>query len=174
MGEHRVHTIRDERQIRVFTRTVLEDIRALEAMIERGMIEHGVRRAGVEQEMLLVDTDCHPAPVSVEVLARLSDPRFTSELVLFNVEANLAPHPLGGHFLAHLEDELNETLEKVSNAAEALGARVLLTGTLPTLRQQDLDFDNLTPEPRFQQINEAISEARGGSITVVIDDIEHY
>lgn len=174
MGEHDVDAVRDERQIRAFTRAVLQDIRALEAMIERGMIERRVRRVGAEQEMLLIDADCRPAPIAVEVLAHLSDSRFATELARFNLEVDFAPQPFGGRFLKRLEDEINETLARAREAAARFGARILLTGTLPTLHHEDLGLDNLTPELRFQHINDAISEARGGAITVVIDGIDQY
>lgn len=174
MGEHQVHATDDERHVRAFTRAVLQDIRALEMMLERDMIERGIRRVGVEQEMFLINADCRPAPVSTEVLGKLNDPRFTTELARFNLEVNLPPRLLGTGFLRALEQELADTLDKVAQAAGAFGARVLLTGILPTLRYEDLGLDNLTPEMRYQQLNNAISRARGGAITVVIDGIDNY
>ena len=43
MGEHDVHDQSDEREVREFTRRMLADIVALEAMLEGGMIESGIR-----------------------------------------------------------------------------------------------------------------------------------
>lgn len=44
-------------------RALLDDVQALETMLEEGMIEEGVRRIGAEQEMFLVDhTWEEPAP----------------------------------------------------------------------------------------------------------------
>ena len=50
---------------------------------------------------------------------------------------------------------------------------VLLTGILPTLRIEDLGIDNLTPELRYQHLNEALFRGRA-AITVVIDGIDQY
>lgn len=174
MGEHRVQYTRDEKRVRAFTRAMLSDLRALEALIERGMIEHGVRRVGVEQEMFLVDPTCRPAPIASEVIARVGDPRFTTELACFNLEANLTPQPFGGRVLKRLEEDLSEVVGKAAEAAESVGARVLLTGILPTLRHGDLGLDNMSPEARFQQMNDALSRMRDGAFAVRIDGLEQF
>ena len=54
MGEHNVQAL-DERQRKTFTRALLNDVRALERLLETGRIEQGIRRIGAEQEMFLVD-----------------------------------------------------------------------------------------------------------------------
>ncbi len=64
MGEHQISRPDNELQLREFMQTVLEDIRALELMIERGLIEDGMLRVGVEQEMYLVNSEGLVAPVS--------------------------------------------------------------------------------------------------------------
>src|SRR5215213_5843983 len=96
MGDHAVNQQLDERQQMSFMRALLEDLRALEHMLAAGEIEEGVRRIGAEQEMFLVGRDLRPAPVSPEVLARAGEPRLTTEIARFNLEANLTPLVLGG------------------------------------------------------------------------------
>ena len=63
MGEHRVHDTSDEVRTRNFVRAMLDDIHALEKMIELGLIESDVQRIGVEQEMYIVDAAGLPAPL---------------------------------------------------------------------------------------------------------------
>src|SRR5690349_23734189 len=75
MGEHGVTEANDEAAMRAFMRAILADVHALEQVIDRGMIESGVRRIGAEQEMFLVDQSLSVAPVSTEVLATANDPR---------------------------------------------------------------------------------------------------
>ena len=41
---------------------VLDDLRALDYMIDHDLIESGINRVGAEQEMFLVDRDLRPAP----------------------------------------------------------------------------------------------------------------
>lgn len=174
MGEHDVQETVDGNAVRAFTRTILTDLRALEAMLDRGMIEHETRRIGVEQEMFIVDRKCRPMPICNELLAVLGDARFTTELARFNFEANLAPRPIGGSFLRDLEADLEDVLSNVREAAEGFGAQVLLTGILPTLRHEDLGMENLTPEARYRQMNYAITKLRGGSFPVRIEGIDLF
>lgn len=173
MGELEIREARDEREARAFTRAALRDVTALERMVEQGRFETSVRRLGVEQEMYLVDSDCRPAPRITELLETLRDPRFTTELARFNLEANLVPHRLEGDVFASMEAELRQTVELAERAAEPLGVRILLTGILPTLREEDLGLGNMTPEPRYRQLNNAVFKSRG-AMTVSIDGIEQY
>ena len=51
---------------------------------------------GLEIELNLVDEDGEPANVNAEVLARIADPAFQTEMAQFNMEINVAPRELGG------------------------------------------------------------------------------
>jgi len=44
----------------------------------------------------LVDESGRPASISVEILEKLDDPHFTTELARFNLEFNLDPQVLEG------------------------------------------------------------------------------
>jgi CBS domain-containing protein len=173
MGEHTIHKPANDAEARAFARAVVRDIHALEELIAHGRIETGIKRIGAEQEMYLVGRDCRTAPVVEKVLAQLDDDRFTTELARFNLEANFAPHLFADGFLEQLEAELDEALRMVSAATSDLDAHVLLTGILPTLRVEDLSGENLTPELRYQYLNEALFRGRD-AITVVIDGIDQY
>jgi hypothetical protein len=110
MGQQDVERVLDEQQQRAFMKALLDDLRALELMLEGGQIESGVRRIGAEQEMFLVDSDLGAAPVAEEVMARANDARFVAEIARFNLEANLTPHLLGGNCFGLMEEELTEVL----------------------------------------------------------------
>jgi CBS domain-containing protein len=146
---------------RQFTRSILRDLKALELMLERGMIEKDVRRMGAEQELFLVDQGWRPAPVAVEVLERLGEP-FTPELARFNLELNLRPLALEGDAFSILESRLRGHLERASEAAAEEGASVVLSGILPTLAKSDLGMDNITPRDRYYALNEAVGRLRRG------------
>ena len=100
-----MHDTSDEQRTRRFVRAMLNDIRALEVMIEQDLIERDMHRVGVEQEMYIVDAEGYPAPISDQLLKRLADDRFTTELARFNLEANLDPEPIGGDFLRAMEQQ---------------------------------------------------------------------
>lgn len=163
MGEHQnVTSSEDRERYQTFMKALLRDVRALETMLDQGRFEEGVRRIGAEQEMFLVDRAGHPAPVAAEVLDRLHHPQFTTELARFNLEVNLSPTAFGGKCLSRMERELEALLEEARRAARACGAEVLLVGILPTLRLEDLGLENMTANPRYLALNNAMRKLRGG------------
>jgi CBS domain-containing protein len=168
MGQQDVERVLDEQQQRAFMKALLDDLRALELMLEGGQIESGVRRIGAEQEMFLVDSDLGAAPVAEEVMARANDARFVAEIARFNLEANLTPHLLGGNCFGLMEEELTEVLRLARASARAGGADVLLGGILPTLALSDLCLENITPMPRYRELNRVIGELRGGTFSAYI------
>ena len=89
MGEQNIEEYASEASRQAFMKSLLEEVRALEAMLEKGMVESGVSRIGAEQEMFLINSARKPALTALEVLEKLDDDRFTHELGLFNIEANL-------------------------------------------------------------------------------------
>lgn len=168
MGEKEVQLEVDEEELRVFTQALLRDVHALKRMLETGSIETGIRRIGLEQEMFLVDEMFRPAPVAVEALECITDPRITSEIGRFNLECNTDPLLFGGDCLSRMEEELNSLLNTVSEATTTLGARPVLTGILPTLRKSDLTLDNMVPAKRYYALNDALTRLRGGPYVLSI------
>jgi CBS domain-containing protein len=167
MGEHDVSTSIDEEQRRRFSRAVLEDLRALDRMCASGLIERGVRRIGAEQEMFLVDPSGRPAPIAMDLLPQLGE-GFTTEIGRFNLEYNLPPSLLGAGALRAMESSLDTGLARVRAAAQAAGADVLLAGILPSIDLADLVVGNLTPLPRYRELNELITSLTGGPVRTLI------
>ncbi len=163
MGEQRVRAWQDAEQQRFFTRCLLRDLEALEVMLQQGAIESDTRRVGAEQELFLVDAGLRAAPRALEVLGRVDDSHFTTELALYNLEFNLDPFAFRGDCLARMHAEIDTLLAQVRTAATELGVDVVLTGILPTLRLEDVNLGNMTPNPRYRAINEALSRLRGGA-----------
>src|SRR4030095_12561808 len=128
MDEHEVETQFDESKSQAFMKALLEDLHALEYMIEAGRFETGVTRIGAEQEMFLVDRNMRPAPISLDVLERAGEPRLTTEIARFNLEANLTPLLLADKCFGEMEEELRELLSKVRTSAGSRNADVLLSG----------------------------------------------
>jgi CBS domain-containing protein len=163
---------REAEQIRVFTRRLLQDLRALERMLAEGWFETGVRRIGAEQEVFLVDRDWRPAPLAMQVLDRLADPHFTTEVALFNLEMNLDPCEVGGSCLRTLERQLESLLGKAGEAAAAWRGRVVMTGILPTVRKSDLGLENMTPIPRYAALNRAMTRLRGSDYEIHLKGVD--
>ncbi len=161
MGEKKVGPELSGEEMRRFTRRLLEEIRALEVLLAEGRIEEGIRRIGVEQEMFLIDGAFRPALKALDVLDEVDDPHFTTELAQFNLEVNLDPLVYGGDCLSRMHRQLDTLLEKGRKAARRVGADLLLTGILPTLRKSDLGLESMTPIPRYHALNKAMNALRG-------------
>ena len=171
MGEHKVESY-DEVKYQRFMKALLDDLRALAFMLENGRVESGVRRIGAEQEMFLIDGAMRPAPLSVEVLNEVHDPRLTTEIARFNLEANLTPRLLAGSCFQQMEAELRELIAKARAGAEDFGADILLSGILPTLQPSDLTLANLTPSPRYDELNREVIRSRGGPLSIYIKGLD--
>lgn len=172
MGAHEVEQEFDEKKLQRFTKALLEDLRALAFMIEDNRFETGVRRIGAEQEMFLVDRNLRPAPVAAEVLAQAQDARLTTEIARFNLEGNLTPQLLSGNCFERLETELKELVAAARKAAAGFDADVLLAGILPTLQKSDLTLANISPSPRYYQLNHAVARLRGGPFAIHIKGLD--
>jgi len=172
MGEKNVSSEYGERELRSFTRSVLDDLQALEQMLSEGLIENGVRRIGAEQEMFLVDPAMRPASLALEVIEKAADPRLTTEIGRFNLEANPAPLKFDGRCLSELEAEIDDILRVVRSAAAQFDAGVVLAGILPTIQQSDLTLENITPIARYHEINRVVSKLHGENRYVQIKGVD--
>jgi CBS domain-containing protein/gamma-glutamyl:cysteine ligase YbdK (ATP-grasp superfamily) len=146
---------------RVAIRWMLQDLRALEQMLEDRAFESGVHRIGAEQEMFLVDASWQPAPGALDVLAAITDTHFTTEVGAFNLELNLDPQEFTGDCLSLVQAQLEELLAIGRACANAAGLEVVLAGILPTIRKGDLRMENMVPNPRYLALNRALMDLRG-------------
>ncbi|MBT8190170.1 MAG: CBS domain-containing protein, partial [Bacteroidia bacterium] len=88
MGDFRVRPIKDNTDRARALDFILDDIKALEIMINEGMLDKSHPKIGAEQEMCLLKEDLLPAKNALEILDKINDPHYTNELALFNMEAN--------------------------------------------------------------------------------------
>ena len=172
MGEHIEHSRLDQLERQEYTAHLLNDIQALDLMIEKNMIESGITRIGAEQEMFLVNSDYFPAPLSVEVLESITDPRVTTELARYNLEVNASPYELKGSAFRDLLGELNDLLDLVQKSAQALGCTPVLSGILPTLSKREVDIDQLTPASRYALLNQQLRSTLGHDFVLKIRGLD--
>lgn len=151
-----------------FSQQLLGDMAALEQMLEADLFERDTVRVGAEQEFCTIDYNLQPAMIAMEMLEALNDPHFTTELALFNLEANLDPRKLEGNCFSALESDLIGLLTRANQQAHKLGAKIILTGILPSIRHKDVVLENITPNPRYRALNDAILESRGGEFKLHI------
>ena len=149
-------------------RWTLRDLQALQVMLRENMFETETMRIGAEQEMFLVDPSWQPTKGALPMLDRLAGQPYTTEVGAFNLELNLDPQVLGGDCFTLLHTQLDELLEQGHVAADACGIRIVLCGTLPTIRKRDLTLDNMVPNPRYLALNDALTGLRGEAYDLYI------
>lgn len=159
MGEQKVSLVDDHSQMERFVRYLLNDVKALDYMLQNDWFESDVTRIGAEQEMCLIyNKTCKPAPIAVEALERMQDLDWAgTELARFNLEINLTPREFNGSCLRDLENETLERLRIMSERLDPLDASIILIGILPTLQKSDLEMHNLTPVKRYFALMEALN-----------------
>ncbi|MFV1988193.1 MAG: CBS domain-containing protein [Gemmatimonadota bacterium] len=172
MGIQNISPTASHDQLRAFTGRLLEDLDRLELLLEHGDIERGPARIGAELELFLVDERFRPAPVGPSLLDAIGDARVTPELGAFNLEINTHPEELGGACLARLETQLLDVLDSIRTAAAPQGVQVVLSGILPTLEARHASLSFMTPADRYAQLNDAMTELRGGSYNVFIKGVD--
>ncbi len=172
MGEQNVKLNSDEATYQAFMKSLLVEVHALEKMLEAGLVESGVRRIGAEQEMFLIYRAHKPALKALDILDVVEDERFTHELGLFNLEANLSPHRLGGNCLSLMEAEAQEIYRHARETAARFDCDIALVGILPTLAKENLSLDSMVPTPRYYALNDAICALRGKDFDFTINGID--
>ncbi|TQE39154.1 glutamate--cysteine ligase, partial [Streptomyces ipomoeae] len=127
---------------------------------------------GVEIELNLVGADGLPRMMNAQVLERIASRDFQTELAMFNLEVNIAPHRLGGRVFDRLSEELRTSLAYADRKAGELDAGIVMIGILPTLDRDDLVSSNLSAGDRYTLLNDQIVAARGEDFTLDIDGVE--
>jgi gamma-glutamyl:cysteine ligase YbdK (ATP-grasp superfamily) len=151
-----------------FSHALRENLKALRQLLAQPGVGGAPASIGIEVEMHLIDDRARPACINKQVLQRAHDPRCTLEIDAFNFEINSRPVALAGAPFAALDAELTELLQKVRDAAAESGGRVLLAGTLPTLRLDELRSSVLSDSARYRAMSRALRERRGGPFSVNI------
>ena len=172
MGDKKVSIESDESRMRQFTKAVLNDLQALDEMLKGGQLEENALRIGAEQELFLVDSAMHPAPLVLEILENAKDERLTTEIGKFNIEANLTPLEFSGDCLHRLETELNELVGIVKQSARQFNSDAVLCGILPTIQLSDLVEANLTPNPRYTELNRVLTQLHGNERLIHIKGLD--
>lgn len=123
--------------------------------------EHPV--GGFEVEAWLIDGKANPLPINNRFLAMVNSPDIVPELSRYNVEINTPPPPLAGSALSRMHDNLRRTLARSNSVARKLDAELLMTGILPTLRDEHLSMDHMSTTERFRALNDQIIRSRRGA-----------
>lgn len=165
----------DRENLKQYMQQLLDDVEALETMLERNLIEKDVTRVGAEQEIYLVDNEYRPKPIATELFNELgSDDNFTYELAQYNFEINLDPQVFKADCLIKMENQLVEKLALVRKLAEEKEAIPVLTGILPTIRKKDIDIENLVNDERYLLLCKTLNELSDSEYNLRITGVDEF
>ena len=159
----------DQRRYREKVRSCLD---VLARMLRESRFTDGPEHVGLEVEFNLVDEAGSPSMRNAEVLAAIEDPDWSPELGRFNIEVNMPPRLLAGDALAALERLMTDKYNWADLRARQAGARLAMIGILPSLREQHATTEAMSPNPRYQLLNEQICAARGEEMEISIEGPE--
>lgn len=145
----------------------------LERLLEQKRFDRPKNLMGVEIELNLAGCDGMPRMMNAQVLERIASRDFQTELAMFNLEVNIAPHRLGGRVFDRLAEELRTSLAYAERKAGELDAGIVMIGILPTLERDDLVSANLSENDRYTLLNDQIVAARGEDFLLDIEGVEH-
>ena len=172
MGDFNVRKFQGDVDKVIYNNQLLTDIEALDIMLEKGRFETSPIHIGAEQEFCLVDENWDPSLQGWKILKEIDDPHFTSELMLYSLELNLEPYPLSGESFSQMHKQLDILMEKAEQICEKHGAKIILTGILPTIQTDHLDQSYMTPQERYRVLNEALLEIRQDEIELHIKGVD--
>ena len=144
----------------------------LRQLLEAERFDRPRNLMGLEIELNLAGSDGMPRMTNTQVLERIASRDFQTELGMFNLEVNIAPHRLAGRVLDQLAEELRIGLGYADRKAKEVDAGILMIGILPTLSPADLVSANLSDVDRYALLNDQIVAARGEDFTLDIEGVE--
>ena len=143
-------------------------LHALRRMVEEGCFTVDAC-TGLEMELNLVGPDGQPALRNAEVLARLEDPDFVTELGQWNLEINVPPRLISGDGLQAYEQSMRDSLNRAEEKAAELEVGLLTIGILPTLLEPHVDGSTISANPRYSMLNDAVLAERGENVLLEIE-----
>ena len=112
MGELKVKRLSGSFLREKYISQLLGDLEALNQMLNKGMFDTDIR-IGAEQEFCLVNDQWEPSKKAIEILKGMNDSNFTTEIALYNLEANLDPLLFTNDCFSRLHKQLDEFLNRL-------------------------------------------------------------
>ncbi|MDQ0989682.1 glutamate--cysteine ligase [Streptomyces sp. V3I7] len=172
MGEKVVAESFDLSDRRRYREKLRRCLTGLERLLVAKRFDRPRNLMGVEIELNLAGSDGSPRMLNTQVLERIASRDFQTELAMFNLEVNIAPHRLDGRIFDRLAEELRTSMAYADRKAGELDAGIVMIGILPTLDRDDLVFGNLSEVDRYALLNDQIVAARGEEFALDIEGVE--
>lgn len=130
-------------------------------------------QCGLELEAWLIGRDGLPVPDNSLFLTTLERKWVVPELSKFNFEVNVSPQYLAGCGLRDMHSEFSSTWSRCREVASRLEHRIVSIGILPTVTNEMLCLENMSPLRRYAALNKQVLRLRGGSpLTLDIQGVD--
>ena len=173
MGQEISFTKFDKSDFDRFYQKLKQETELLKKMVEQKALSTRSPVAGFEIEAWILNKDLQAASINDSFLKTLNNPLAFAELAKFNIELNSTPTPLAGNVFSRMHKQLQSTWDDAYQHAESTDNRLIMIGTLPTLRQSDLTLANMSDLNRYRALNDQILQSRGKPIHLDIVGREH-
>lgn len=173
MGQEIQTTAYSDSDYRRFRQRLSAETELLAEMIQHKAFSEAPPVAGFEIEAWLLHDDMQPAPLNAAYLRSFNNPMAGPELAKFNVELNTPPLTLTANALGLLHQNLGATWRQAEQHARRMDLHLLMIGTLPTLRQHQLNLGNMSDMNRYRALNRQVLENRVKPIVLDICGREH-
>jgi len=147
------------------------DLDVFEQMLHQSTFDFERPLIGMEIELNLVDKGYQPRMTNAEVLERIADQGFQTEIGQFNIELNIDPRLLPGNSAIRLEEHLRQSLNHAETRANETGAHIVAIGILPTVMPEHLDAQWMSDTLRYAALNHAMVNARGEDMSIDIEGV---
>jgi hypothetical protein len=157
---------------RAYREKVRRCLDVLARMLRESRFDTTDNHIGLEIEFDLVDDEGRAALNNADVLAAIADEAWANELAQFNIELSVTPALLIGEVFTALEGTIDAILAKAGERAATAGSRLVMVGILPSLREDDIGLQAISPNPRYRLLNDQILAARGEDLRIDIEGPE--
>jgi hypothetical protein len=169
MGEEVTGTAYTRQDRQRYREKVRLDLDVFEQMLAHSSFEDERPLIGMEIELNLMDEGYEPRMANAEVLERIADPAFQTEIGQYNIELNVMPRSLPGDSAIELENDLRQSLNRAEVLANETGAHIVAIGILPTVMPKHLNAGSMSDKLRYAALNEAMVNARGENMFIDIE-----
>lgn len=150
-----------------FRTRLKEETAAAREMFEKRSFSESGYSLGFEIEAWLLDHAFFPNPVNEVFLATIRHPLVVPELSRFNIELNCTPSPVESNVFSRMSKELTDLWAHCERVAHGLDTNIVMIGTLPVIRDEDLSLENLSPLKRYHALNHEVLRRRDGQVARV-------
>ncbi len=134
----------------------------LASWFKNGSLQNQGKTIGLELETWLVDHNHIPSACNETFLKDLNHPLVVPELSKFNTEVNADPCQVDTNVLTQLFGQISDLWKLIQQASSKCQKKMLLMGTLPTLKNDMLNLDSMSDLERYRAVNQQILKLRKG------------